>query len=1018
MDKRNLEEVTSFKLFTDSFFKNIDQDGLLSERIFGPTRSYHCACNKLSSKVVHENRICDVCGVSCISNESRYSTFAKIILPFPVLNYLKKNKLYRLVGTKNKHLLDPIQNDRNTTSNFYLKYDEKKDLLKIVTDYDSEDCVPLIINSLFTLYLALKTIQIKYNSESANEFCDNFYHELVILPPNSRKTVIISENGNNKILIHDLDRIYIKILKLKKYIEDKMQINTYELINQYLELLVNSIDLNLSTPILDDVLIEITDLGIKIQYYCNQVYTLITERLSGKEGMIRKSYMGLSIDFSARSVIVPDPSLDTYEIKLSKKIFIKLFMPEYYHFLKQQKYGDKWSHLQTSALLNPITKSDSNYLDDLEFTDEFIDYFFKEVSIKQRLVIVNRQPTLWRYGIPAVIVSGVCNEDVIKISPLIVSPLNADFDGDTFAIYRIHDREALNELFNNALVMNCIQFDHNESFLNEISMEAKYSYIVLTSLEIDYDLDVIEINSLQNLPLSFKMLQKLRQPVKLNNQFYSYGLCLLNYNAGFKTIVIKDFKYNLSEEIFKTVTSNEEYHRRLSNTMRFLNYVISVQTDEILTLPINEAVEILKQSNNNNLLSKLPKNPYIGNYIHSNEVDKSYSQIPKEYKLAKLAKAKFSRLQFSRVLISIGYIADDKNIIRSEPICNALLNGLDEDSFFATGYGSRKGLVDKDKVVPQSGYLERSLVINLSPVEIIEEDCKTEFGFNIKINDKNHANSLKNRYYLNVETKTWELYNGDVNKIGQELLFRSPITCSSGNFGICRKCFGEYPNIPTKYIGVVAGQAFSERLTQLSMSSFHTSGSATLSIDNDIKTFIYHNLKDIDNSETECKLYFNKPIPLELVTKFTGIPGFIDFEGNDIIRYENIENVENEDVTKIIKEVNNVLNNREDPDIIEIYNILISNILSIGSIYSSFIEVVLCNLFVNKDDKVIRYCLRDGDNAAITKKYGIKSVHKILSETLSVLYQPNHITIQKLHNKLQDKDNTISIFERIWLESL
>ncbi len=421
--KDKLPEVTSFKLFTDSFYKIIDQNGLLSEKIFGPVRSYRCACEKLTSKIIHENKTCDVCGVKCISNISRYNTFAKIILPFPVINKLKIKKFYKLVKLKNKHILDPIQNDRNTSINLYLEYNNGN--LNTVDIFNS-NCIPIVINSLFTLYLALKTIKLKYNDLEVDKYLDCFYDELLVIPPNSRQTIIMNEHNSNKLIMSDIDRTYIKIIKIKKYIEEKLQIDTKLIIEQYLSLISEAIDLEITTPIFDDTIIEINDLNSKIQYYCNIIYDLITAKLSGKEGLIRKSYMGISIDFSARAVIVPDASLNSYDIILPKKIFIKLFMPEYFRFLSIVKYKDNWKHVQTSNVINPVSKSLYNYLDDLEFIDEFVESFFKDSSLRQRLVVVNRQPSLWRYSLPAVSVIGICDEDVIKISPLLVSPLNAD----------------------------------------------------------------------------------------------------------------------------------------------------------------------------------------------------------------------------------------------------------------------------------------------------------------------------------------------------------------------------------------------------------------------------------------------------------------------------------------------------------------------------------------------------------------------------------------------------------------
>ena len=126
-------------------------------------------------------------------------------------------------------------------------------------------------------------------------------------------------------------------------------------------------------------------------------------------------------------------------------------------------------------------------------------------------------------------------------------------------------------------------------------------------------------------------------------------------------------------------------------------------------------------------------------------------------------------------------------------------------------------LCDKQNLTPQSGYLSRSLIMNLSPLEIIEDDCGTEEGFDIEILNKHHARMLVNRYVkINGKYKlaTEELM---IDNIGNTLTFRSSITCQTGGFKLCKKCFGNYNIADKKYVGIIAGQVVAERLTQLSI---------------------------------------------------------------------------------------------------------------------------------------------------------------------------------------------------------
>jgi hypothetical protein len=158
-------------------------------------------------------------------------------------------------------------------------------------------------------------------------------------------------------------------------------------------------------------------------------------------------------------------------------------------------------------------------------------------------------------------------------------------------------------------------------------------------------------------------------------------------------------------------------------------------------------------------------------------------------------------------------------MIFSDPLNKTLFGGLNEDDFFITAFGSRKGIVDKTKFVPKSGHLERTNTTALSIIEIIENDCKTPYGFPITIQSKIHAKSLINRYFLDESNKSYILYDESMydQTIGKQLLFRSPIICYSDHYCVCQTCFGKYDKIKTKYVGIISGQVVSERLLNRSI---------------------------------------------------------------------------------------------------------------------------------------------------------------------------------------------------------
>jgi hypothetical protein len=68
---------------------------------------------------------------------------------------------------------------------------------------------------------------------------------------------------------------------------------------------------------------------------------------------------------------------------------------------------------------------------------------------------------------------------------------------------------------------------------------------------------------------------------------------------------------------------------------------------------------------------------------------------------------------------------------------------------------------------------------------------------------------------------------------------------------------------------------------------------------------------------------------------------------------------------------------------------------------------------VNKDNKIIRYAIRDNESQIIAKKYNTKQLHKLQSATLSLIYEPNKNSILNYYlNKIINPNP--SIFEKIW----
>ncbi len=115
-------------------------------------------------------------------------------------------------------------------------------------------------------------------------------------------------------------------------------------------------------------------------------------------------------------------------------------------------------------------------------------------------------------------------------------------------------------------------------------------------------------------------------------------------------------------------------------------------------------------------------------------------------------------------------------------------------------------------------------------------------------------------------------------------------------------------------------------------------------------------------------------------------------------------------IKKILKTDNNV---KEHP--VKYYEGIMEHILSVGTPYSGFVELMLCNMFLtNKDPDNKEFWRYNPDQKAI-KKFGDKNLANNLSPTLGCLFQPNKNTLQNIKPFNQLDINKLSIHEKLWI---
>ena len=146
----------------------------------------------------------------------------------------------------------------------------------------------------------------------------------------------------------------------------------------------------------------------------------LTDLLGGKQGRFRQNLLGKRVDYSGRSVIVVGPQLSLHQCGVPKRMALELFKP--FLFKKLEERGIA-SNIKNARRVLENTQN---------LRDEVWDAL--EEVIEDRVVLLNRAPTLHRLGIQAfepVLVEG----QAIQLHPLVCEAFNADFDGDQMAIH-------------------------------------------------------------------------------------------------------------------------------------------------------------------------------------------------------------------------------------------------------------------------------------------------------------------------------------------------------------------------------------------------------------------------------------------------------------------------------------------------------------------------------------------------------------------------------------------------------
>jgi DNA-directed RNA polymerase subunit A' len=184
----------------------------------------------------------------------------------------------------------------------------------------------------------------------------------------------------------------------------------------------------------------------------------LAQRLKGKEGRFRSNLSGKRVNFSARTVISPDPNLSINEVGVPQKIAEELTVPvrvtlhniEWCKKLITDKYSNKKSEDEYIAGVNYVIKEAEGIKRRIKVTEKNAETVSEKLEIgsiierqlmENDLALFNRQPSLHRMSMMAHRVKIVPNK-TFRFNLCVCPPYNADFDGDEMNLHILQGEEA------------------------------------------------------------------------------------------------------------------------------------------------------------------------------------------------------------------------------------------------------------------------------------------------------------------------------------------------------------------------------------------------------------------------------------------------------------------------------------------------------------------------------------------------------------------------------------------------
>ena len=366
---------------------------------------------------------------------------------------------------------------------------------------------------------------------------------LPVPPPAVRPSV---KQDNNQRSDDDLTYKLIDIVKANSKLQEKIDSGQKDYIDDH----VTVLQYHVATLINND---QPFGAGVPQANVQRSGRTLksLRERVKSKDGRIRGNLMGKRVDFSARSVITPDPFIDIDELGVPINIAKNLTFPEKVTSMNIDRLKtfilngyDNWPGAKSIKKCEEDSIKNLKHVDLNKTVEELlIGDIVNRHLIDGDIVLFNRQPSLHKMSMMAHRIK-VMKANTFRLNVCVTSPYNADFDGDEMNMHVPQSYQTYSELKNLCLVPTQIVSPQEGKPVIALVQDA-----LLGASRLTLENDMLQYIMPNNIPENNQFLFN----KKLFMNLMMWNKAFTNMNHIEEKIKHEDCNYYTGKQVFSTV---------------------------------------------------------------------------------------------------------------------------------------------------------------------------------------------------------------------------------------------------------------------------------------------------------------------------------------------------------------------------------------------------------------------------------------------------------------------------------